>query len=111
MKKLIHKIAVNSCKQANIRLSNLETLLARNQTQSIPTHFEIDFLSECNLRCMMCHQSKFIMPHDKLTQKNLDAIIDQLPFVETVMIAGLGEPLLYKITNQKLIRDMHQLRY
>ncbi len=100
--KPILNLAVAACKKANIKLNHLETLAALHTIQSKPTHFEIDFLSECNLRCMMCHQAKYIMPHDKLSQSSIDSIINQLPHVETVMIAGLGEPLLYKKIGQFL---------
>lgn len=94
--KLIRELAIDACKKANINLNNLETLTAQESIISTPSHFEVDFLSECNLRCIMCHQAKYNMPHNKLSKKSIDAIINQLPFVETVMIAGLGEPLLYK---------------
>ena len=87
---------VYKLKSLNAHLNELETLLGKEHLLSVPTHLEIDFLSECNLRCQMCHQAKYVMPHGKLTELQLNKLIDRLPYIETAMIAGLGEPLLYK---------------
>jgi MoaA/NifB/PqqE/SkfB family radical SAM enzyme len=83
-------------KHANIALNNLETLAGVAEMQSVPSHLEIDFSSRCNLRCPMCHQAKLDMGNLRLSKTDLDTLIDSLPFRETVMIAGLGEPLLYR---------------
>ena len=83
-------------KRINAELNNLEALAGVAKLQSIPTHLEIDFSSKCNLRCTMCHQSKLKMGSFQLQHADIDALINALPYVETVMIAGLGEPLLYR---------------
>ena len=88
--------AISQLKTANVRLNDLEALLGRDTLHSSPTHMEVDFLSQCNFRCLMCHQSKMEIPPSKLHDDQIDVLIDKLPILETVLIAGLGEPLLYK---------------
>lgn len=83
-------------KNLNVEVNNAEALLGKIDLIGTPTHLEVDFLSECNLRCTMCHQSKYDMGNFKLNQDQIDVIINRFPVLETVMIAGLGEPLLYK---------------
>lgn len=67
-----------------------------SEMRSVPSHLEIDFSSQCNLRCPMCHQAKLNMGKFQLGRLDLDTLIDSLPYRESVMIAGLGEPLLYR---------------
>lgn len=83
-------------KKINAKLNNLEALYGVAELKSVPTHLEIDFTSRCNLRCPMCHQSKMEMGRHRLSELGLDTLIDVLPYTETVMMAGLGEPLLYR---------------
>lgn len=82
-------------KSINRELNNLEALAGVSDVRARPTHLEVDFSSRCNYRCPMCHQSKFDMGRFALDRAQLDTLIDSLPYVDTVMIAGLGEPLLY----------------
>lgn len=82
-------------KGINRELNNLEALAGVAEVQARPTHLEVDFSSRCNYRCPMCHQSKYDMGRFALDRAQLDTLIDSLPYVDTVMIAGLGEPLLY----------------
>lgn len=82
-------------KGINRELNNLEALAAIAEVQSRPSHLEVDFSSRCNYRCPMCHQSKFDMGRVALDRTQIDTLVDSLPYVDTVMIAGLGEPLLY----------------
>ena len=83
-------------KRLNSRLNSLEALMGVSEMRSVPSHLEIDFSSQCNLRCPMCHQAKLDMGKFKLSDLDLDTLIDSLPYRESVMIAGLGEPLLYR---------------
>jgi MoaA/NifB/PqqE/SkfB family radical SAM enzyme len=92
---LIFTHALKQLKDVNKTLNNLECLMGVTQMQSVPSHLEIDFSSVCNLRCPMCHQSKYNMGKFRLGEYDIAALIDSLPYRETVMIAGLGEPLLY----------------
>jgi len=82
-------------KRLNTRLNDLEALSGVAEVQALPCHLEVDFSSRCNYRCPMCHQSKLDMGRFELGPAEIDAIVDSLPYRETVMIAGLGEPLLY----------------
>ena len=82
-------------KRLNSRLNDLEALAGVAKVQARPCHLEVDFSSRCNYRCPMCHQSKLDMGRFQLQAHDIDAIVDTLPYVESVMIAGLGEPLLY----------------
>ena len=82
-------------KRVNRELNDLEALAGVADVQARPSHLEVDLNSRCNYRCPMCHQSKLDMGRYALSREQLDALIDSLPYVDTVMIAGLGEPLLY----------------
>jgi wyosine [tRNA(Phe)-imidazoG37] synthetase (radical SAM superfamily) len=82
-------------KRLNSKVNDLETLLGIQHLCSISPHLEIDFSSRCNLRCPMCHQSKREMGTFQLDTNAVNILIDSLPARDTVMIAGLGEPLLY----------------
>jgi MoaA/NifB/PqqE/SkfB family radical SAM enzyme len=88
--------ALDRLKTTNIQVNELETLLGKSILKGVPTHMEIDFYNHCNLRCVMCHQSKDHIQISKLGPDALNILIDRLPYLETVMVAGLGEPLLYK---------------
>jgi MoaA/NifB/PqqE/SkfB family radical SAM enzyme len=82
-------------KRINRRLNDLEALAGIAEVQARPSHLEVDFSSLCNYRCLMCHQSKLPMGRFALREEDIDTLVDSLPYVDTVMIAGLGEPLLY----------------
>lgn len=79
----------------NSKVNDLETLLGIQNLRSISPHLEVDFSSRCNLRCPMCHQSKRDMGTFQLDRNAVNTLIDSLPARDTVLIAGLGEPLLY----------------
>jgi len=87
---------VAKLKRINAQVNDLEALLGMAEIESTPPHLEVDFSSKCNLRCPMCHQSKFEMGNVQLGADAIDAMINGLPAIDTVMIAGLGEPLLYR---------------
>lgn len=82
-------------KRVNRELNDLEALAGVAEVRARPSHLEVDFSSRCNYRCPMCHQSKLDMGRFALNAAQIDTLVDSLPYVETVMIAGLGEPLLY----------------
>ncbi len=82
-------------KRVNGELNDLEALAGVAEVQSRPCHLEVDFSSRCNYRCPMCHQSKLDMGRFSLNREQIDTLINNLPYIDTVMIAGLGEPLLY----------------
>jgi MoaA/NifB/PqqE/SkfB family radical SAM enzyme len=81
-------------KRANALLGDLEALAGASRMHAVPVHVEVDPTSQCNLRCPMCHQSKLAMGRFRLSAADLDVLIDRLPYVDSLMIAGLGEPLL-----------------
>lgn len=87
---------ITELKQLNGEVVKLELLLGLPMARGYAPHLEIDFLSECNLRCVMCHQSKHDMGRFRLSLDEIDSLIEVFPMLDTVMIAGLGEPLLYK---------------
>lgn len=81
-------------KRANALLGDLEALAGASRMHAVPVHVEVDPTSQCNLRCPMCHQSKLDMGRFRLGAADLDVLIDRLPYLDSLMIAGLGEPLL-----------------
>ncbi len=88
--------AIDQLKGVNVQLNDLEALLGMSDLHACPTHLEIDFSIQCNFRCVMCHQSKIEIAPSMLNSDQVDLLIDRLPVLQTVLIAGLGEPLLYK---------------
>ena len=89
-----YRTTLQRLKRHNAELNDLELLLGRAQLRSVPSHLEVDFSIHCNFRCRMCHQSKRRFAPSRLDAAAIDAAIDQLPYLETVLVAGLGEPLL-----------------
>jgi MoaA/NifB/PqqE/SkfB family radical SAM enzyme len=81
-------------KRSNALLGDLEALTGAAHVHSVPPHLEVDPSSQCNFRCVMCHQSKLNMGRDRLGGADIDVLVDRLPYVDRLMIAGLGEPLL-----------------
>lgn len=86
---------LTALKRVNGELNDLEALAGVAEAQARPCHLEVDFSSRCNYRCPMCHQSKLDMGRYSLNRDQIDTLINSLPYIDTVMIAGLGEPLLY----------------
>ena len=100
---LFHNL-LTELKQLNAHVNDLEALLGIQQLCSISPHLEVDFSSKCNLRCPMCHQSKMDMGSFQLNEHEINTLIDSLPGRESVLIAGLGEPLLYPALDTFLMR-------
>lgn len=88
--------ALQRLKRENRRLNDLELATGRAHLRSVPPHLEVDFSIQCNFRCLMCHQSKFDFEPTELDADETNAVVDALPYIDTLLIAGLGEPLLYK---------------
>jgi MoaA/NifB/PqqE/SkfB family radical SAM enzyme len=85
---------LRALKRANALLGDLEALTGAARVHSVPPHLEVDPSSQCNFRCLMCHQSKLEMGNARLGASDIDVLVDRLPYVDRLMIAGLGEPLL-----------------
>jgi MoaA/NifB/PqqE/SkfB family radical SAM enzyme len=85
-------------------VNDLEALLGIQHLCSVSPHLEVDFSSKCNLRCPMCHQSKMNMGSFQLNEHEINTLIDSLPERDSVVIAGLGEPLLYPALDTFLVR-------
>ena len=81
-------------KKKNQLLNNLELLTGEASLSSIPPHLEIEFTNACNLRCYMCYQSSDSVDYAHIKTNVLNNIVGLLPYVKTILIAGLGEQLL-----------------
>ncbi|MCH5161959.1 MAG: radical SAM protein [Clostridiales bacterium] len=61
-----------------------------------PRFIQIEHTTRCNARCIMCnHLYTANRGASDLDDRVLDAVEEALPYAETVMINGDGEPLLY----------------
>lgn len=89
-------------KRANRLLNDLELLAGRSHLYSVPTHLVVDLAVMCNFKCTMCHHSKLKFTSSRLNGSEIHKIIDVLPYLETVEVAGLGEPLLVPQLNNFL---------
>ena len=95
-KYLLNREILLELKTKNELLNNLEILIGKPYLSSIPSHLEIEFTNACNLRCYMCYQSNHKVNYAQVSDNTLSHVIGMLPYVKTILIAGLGEQLLYQ---------------
>ena len=91
-----HEGELYELKSKNSLLNKLEILLERPVIDSFPPWLEVEFTNACNLRCFMCYQSNHDITYAQMSDETLGQVINILPFVKTILIAGLGEQLLYQ---------------
>jgi radical SAM protein with 4Fe4S-binding SPASM domain len=61
-----------------------------------PVNFQISVEGYCNLKCTMCPRNDPKFKDAEMSYETCAAILDKMRFVKTVMLTGLGEPLLHK---------------
>lgn len=91
MQTILHEL-----KNKNELLNNLEILAGKSYLSSFPSHLEIEFTNACNLRCFMCYQSSLKVDYTQIEINTLNNVVSILPYVKTILIAGLGEQLVYR---------------
>lgn len=80
----------------NITLNNLEILLHRERIDSVPPVLYLDITNRCNFRCRMCYQSTSHFLRQNLINDHMAIVVDMVPYLTEITVAGLGEPLLSK---------------
>ena len=88
--------SVSLLREKNEYLNNLEILLQKDAITSIPSTLYLDITNACNFRCKMCYQSKSHFLQTNLSNNHMLKVIESMPFLSNITVAGLGEPLLSK---------------
>lgn len=70
-------------------------LLKKDHFDTYPTMLQVESTSLCNAKCIMCsHYYKDIKEGSHLAFSTSNELNEVLPYVETVMLHGIGEPFL-----------------
>ncbi len=80
-------------RQKNIEVKVLELLLKKTTLASYPTIQVYGINNSCNLRCKMCKART--TGNNAKEFKNINNIIEALPYAKEIQLTGIGEPLLY----------------
>ena len=62
--------------------------------KAVPTGIGICVTDKCNLGCRYCMRSTFKPPKGEFTVEKVKLLLDRMPYVNSVCIMGLAEPLL-----------------
>lgn len=90
------KEQIDELRAKNTTLNDLEILLHKEVLDSVPPVLYLDITNRCNFRCRMCYQSKSHFLRQNLTNAHLAIVMEMLPYLTDITVAGLGEPLLSK---------------
>jgi MoaA/NifB/PqqE/SkfB family radical SAM enzyme len=64
-------------------------------TEGLPRELYVEVTNRCNSRCQTCIRTfELLEPLRDLTLAEFQAIVDQFPVLERVVLHGIGEPLL-----------------
>ncbi len=80
----------------NLFLRKIDMSLKRTALLSRPTSLQLECTTKCNLRCMMCDSPIWDRRGMDMKFSDFKKIIDQFPFLVSVNLQGMGEPLLNK---------------
>jgi len=80
----------------NLFLRKIDMSLKRTALLSRPTSLQLECTTKCNLRCMMCDSPIWDRRGMEMKFSDFKKIIDQFPFLVSVNLQGMGEPLLNK---------------
>jgi len=81
---------------SNTLLRRVDKLLRNTYLLSKPTSLQIEPTTRCNLRCPICQYPVWDRSGMDLSLKDFKRIIDKIPFLISLNIQGIGEPLLHK---------------
>ncbi len=73
-------------------LANMKRL--SSSVSSHPILLQLDPTSACNLGCPMCRRNKSSNLGNKLSLEDYRRILDQFPWLDFLLLIGIGEPLL-----------------
>jgi len=90
--KLKHYWVVKDINKLKIKYN---TVFKNSFFDTYPTMLQVESTSLCNAKCIMCsHYYKDIREGSHLSFDNCEVLSEVLPYVETVMLHGIGEPFL-----------------
>ncbi len=80
----------------NLFLRKIDMSLKRTALLSRPTSIQIESTTRCNLKCWMCDSWRWDRRGMTMSFSDFKRIIDQFPFLISVNLQGMGEPLMDK---------------
>lgn len=107
--KLIIRIIKNSGIKgfANLFKYQYDLRFKKNKVLANPIFLQLEPTSRCNLKCKMCEHSFKRFHKQDLSFEQFKHIINQLPFLKSLTLQGLGEPLL-NLELFKMIKEAKQ---
>jgi radical SAM protein with 4Fe4S-binding SPASM domain len=78
----------------NLFLRKIDRIQKRTALLSRPISLQIESTTRCNLKCMMCDSPVWDRRGMDMKFSDFKKIIDQFPFLTSVNLQGIGEPLL-----------------
>lgn len=77
-------------------LKKIDTMQHNTALLSKPISLQIEPTTKCNLKCRMCESPLWDRKGLEMSVSDFKTIIDQFPFLATINLQGIGEPLLNK---------------
>ena len=77
-------------------LKKIDKMQKRTSLLSRPISLQFEPTTKCNLRCPLCESSLWGRRGMDMQFSDFKKIIDQFPFLVTLLLQGIGEPLLAK---------------
>ena len=80
----------------NLFLKKIDKRQKRSALLSRPITLQLEPTTKCNLRCPFCESPLWDRRGMDMSFSDFKKIIDQFPFLVTLLLQGIGEPLLCK---------------
>ncbi len=80
----------------NLILKKIDKNLGNTSLLSKPISLQIEPTTNCNLKCRMCESPLWDRKGLEMSFLDFKKIIDQFPYLATINLQGIGEPLLNK---------------
>jgi len=80
----------------NLFLKKIDKIQKRTKLLSRPISLQLEPTTKCNLRCPFCESPLWDRRGMDMKFSDFKKIIDQFPFLVTLLLQGIGEPLLAK---------------
>ena len=96
----MRKIILSKINSLGIKFSNY---LKISYIPFLPTHLDIEPINICNFKCKHCKVTYWKKEKEILSVEKFIAILEQFPYLKSVKLQGLGEPLLNNNLDQMII--------
>jgi|Deesub1362B_J571_1020462.scaffolds.fasta_scaffold15116_2 MoaA/NifB/PqqE/SkfB family radical SAM enzyme len=80
----------------NMLLKKIDKIQKRTSLLSRPISLQIEPTTKCNLKCTFCESPLWDRRGMDMSFSDFKKIIDQFPYLVTLLLQGIGEPLLCK---------------